>query len=143
MAFYRTRAVGFLADRFYQTGHRDRADSPDRSRRPIQPIRPANHLSTARSTVRQELFGLLRAHAFRSFMTEAAETVDIDPDQISFTRTLHIIGRRITDPAGLSPLNPENTSKITSPMQQNASTIEGHAPIPGVNKKEPAHPPHP
>jgi hypothetical protein len=62
--------------------------------------------------VRQELYGLFLAHyAIRSFMTEAADTVDIDPDRISFTRTLHIIRRRITDPAGLSPLNPENTSQ--------------------------------
>jgi Insertion element 4 transposase N-terminal/Transposase DDE domain len=62
--------------------------------------------------VRQELYGLFLAHyAIRSFMTEAADTVDIDPDRISFTRTLHIIRRRITDPAGLSPLNPENSSQ--------------------------------
>jgi Insertion element 4 transposase N-terminal/Transposase DDE domain len=60
--------------------------------------------------VRQELYGLFLAHyAIRSFMAEAADTVDIDPDRISFTRTLHIIRRRITDPAGLSPLRPENT----------------------------------
>jgi Insertion element 4 transposase N-terminal/Transposase DDE domain len=62
--------------------------------------------------VRQEIYGLFLAHyAIRSFMTEAADTVDIDPDRISFTRTLHIIRRRITDPAGLSPLHPENTSQ--------------------------------
>ena len=61
--------------------------------------------------VRQELYGLFLAHyAIRSFMAEAADTVDIDPDpdRISFTRTLHIIRRRITDPAGLSPLHPKN-----------------------------------
>ena len=60
--------------------------------------------------VRQELYGLFLAHyAIRSFMAEAADTVDIDPDRISFTRTLHIIRRRIIDPAGLSPLRSENT----------------------------------
>jgi hypothetical protein len=33
--------------------------------------------------VRQELYGLFLAHyAIRSFMTEAADTVDIDPDRI-------------------------------------------------------------
>jgi len=59
--------------------------------------------------VRQELYGLFLAHyAIRSFMAEAADAVDIDPDRISFTRTLHIVRRRITDPAGLSPLHPEN-----------------------------------
>ena len=59
--------------------------------------------------VRQKLYGLFLAHyAIRSFMAEAADTVDIDPDRISFTRTLHIVRRRISDPAGLSPLRPKN-----------------------------------
>lgn len=54
--------------------------------------------------VRQEIWGLLIAHyAIRSFMSEAADTVDIDPDRISFTRTLHIIRRHITGPAEFSP----------------------------------------
>jgi hypothetical protein len=54
--------------------------------------------------VRQELWGLFLAHyAIRAFMTEAADTVDLDPDRLSFTRTLNIIRRQVTDPAAFSP----------------------------------------
>lgn len=61
--------------------------------------------------VRQEMYGLFITHyAIRAFMVEAADTVDIDPDRISFTRTLHIIRRRITDPAEFSPHHPHNPS---------------------------------
>lgn len=60
--------------------------------------------------VRQEMYGLFITHyAIRAFMVEAADTVDIDPDRISFTRTLHIIRRRITDPAEFSPHHTQNT----------------------------------
>ncbi len=53
---------------------------------------------------RQEIYGLFLTHyAIRNFMVEAADTIDIDPDRISFTRTLNIIRRRITDPAEFSP----------------------------------------
>lgn len=56
--------------------------------------------------VEQEFWGLLVSHyAVRSFMHEAADTVDIDPDRISFTRTLNIIRRQVTDPAAFSPRN--------------------------------------
>lgn len=54
--------------------------------------------------VRQEMYALFLTHyAVRAFMVEAADTVEIDPDRISFTRSLHIIRRRITDPAEFSP----------------------------------------
>lgn len=54
--------------------------------------------------VRQELWGLFIAHyAIRAFMTEAADTVDLDPDRLSFTRTLNIIRRQVTDPVAFSP----------------------------------------
>jgi len=38
-------------------------------------------------------------------MAEAADTVEMDPDRLSFTRTLHVI-RRITDPAELGHRRP-------------------------------------
>jgi hypothetical protein len=61
--------------------------------------------------VSQELYGLFITHyAIRAFMVEAADTVEIDPDRISFTRTLHIIRRRITDPAEFSPHDTQNSS---------------------------------
>lgn len=60
--------------------------------------------------VRQEVWGLFLTHyAVRAFMAEAADTVEMDPDRLSFTRTLHIVRRRITDPAAFSPQNQEST----------------------------------
>lgn len=54
--------------------------------------------------VQQEIWGLFVTHyAIRAFMSEAADTVEMDPDRLSFTRTLHILRRRITDPAVFSP----------------------------------------
>lgn len=56
--------------------------------------------------VEQEFWGILVSHyAIRSFMHEAADTVDIDPDRISFTRALNIVRRRVTDAAAFSPRN--------------------------------------
>jgi hypothetical protein len=42
---------------------------------------------------------LVGRYAIPSFMHEAAGAVDIDPDQISFARTLNIIRRQVTNPA--------------------------------------------
>jgi hypothetical protein len=61
--------------------------------------------------VRQEIWALLLAHyAIRAFMVEAADTVDIDPDRISFTRTLHVVRRQIIDPAEFSPRSSESSA---------------------------------
>lgn len=60
--------------------------------------------SKSPAMARQEIWGLFLTHyAVRAFMVEAADTVDIDPDRLSFTRTLNIIRRQVTDPAGFSP----------------------------------------
>jgi hypothetical protein len=62
--------------------------------------------------VRQEMWGLFLTHyAIRAFMTEAADTIDIDPDRISFTRSLHILRRRITDPAVFSPRETKDNTR--------------------------------
>jgi hypothetical protein len=54
--------------------------------------------------VRQEIWGILLAHyAIRKLMHDAAETSDVDPDRLSFLRSLRIIRRQITDQAGFSP----------------------------------------
>jgi hypothetical protein len=59
--------------------------------------------------VRQEIYGLFITHyAIRAFMTEAADTVEMDPDRISFTRVLNIVRRRVSDPAEFSPRNTKN-----------------------------------
>ncbi|WP_405996798.1 IS4 family transposase [Streptomyces sp. NBC_00829] len=55
--------------------------------------------------VEQEIFAfLLVHHALRDLMHQAARQSDQDPDRISFTRTLRIIRRHVTDQAAFSPL---------------------------------------
>jgi Insertion element 4 transposase N-terminal/Transposase DDE domain len=54
--------------------------------------------------VRQEVWGILLAHyAIRYLMHEAADTADVDPDRLSFLRSLQIIRRQITRQADFSP----------------------------------------
>ena len=56
--------------------------------------------------VRQEFWALLLAHyAIRQLMTEAADTAELDPDRLSFIRTLNIVRRQVTNQAGFSPRN--------------------------------------
>jgi hypothetical protein len=58
--------------------------------------------------VLQELYGLLITHyAIRQLMTEAADQAELDPDRLSFTRTLNIVRRQVTAQAAFSPLPPE------------------------------------
>jgi hypothetical protein len=52
----------------------------------------------------QELYGfLLVHHAIRNLMHQAAREGDHDPDRISFTRSLRVVRRQVTDQAGFSP----------------------------------------
>lgn len=54
--------------------------------------------------VRQEIWGILLAHyAIRALMREAADTADIDPDRLSFIRSLRVIRRQITRQADFPP----------------------------------------
>ncbi|MEX5713389.1 IS4 family transposase [Parafrankia sp. FMc6] len=54
--------------------------------------------------VKQEIWALLLSHyAIRSLMVEAADEADIDPDRLSFMRTLRIARRQVTDQADFSP----------------------------------------
>lgn len=70
----------------------------------VQLLATAGLRSKKPDMVEQEFWGLLVSHyAIRSFMHEAADSVDIDPDRISFTRTLNIIRRQVADPAEFSP----------------------------------------
>ena len=72
----------------------------------VQLLGTAGLRSKKPDMVEQEFWGLLVSHyAIRSFIHEAADSVDIDPDRISFTRTLNIIRRQVTDPAAFSPRN--------------------------------------
>ncbi|MEU2744664.1 IS4 family transposase, partial [Streptomyces sp. NPDC007095] len=52
----------------------------------------------------QELYGfLLVHHAIRHLMHQAARHADQDPDRISFTRSLRVARRQVTDQAAFSP----------------------------------------
>ena len=54
--------------------------------------------------VRQELWGPLLAHySIRSLMTEASESAGIDPDRLSFIRSINVVRRQVTDQAAFSP----------------------------------------
>jgi hypothetical protein len=58
--------------------------------------------------VLQELYGLLITHyAIRQLMTEAAGQAELDPDRLSFTRTLNVVRRQVTAQAAFSPLPTE------------------------------------
>ncbi|MDL4777584.1 transposase, partial [Actinomadura xylanilytica] len=57
--------------------------------------------------VEQELWGLLLSHyAVRRLMVEAADQADIDPDRLSFIRSLRVVRRQITGSADFSPEAP-------------------------------------
>jgi len=70
-----------------------------------QLLEPGSTLrSKTPAMVRQEIWGLLLTHyAVRAFMTEAADTIDLDPDRLSTIRAINIIRRSVTDPAEFSP----------------------------------------
>lgn len=60
------------------------------------------------SGVEQEIYGfLLTHHALRSLMHDTAQAAEIDPDRLSFVRTLRLVRRQVTDQAGFSPNTPE------------------------------------
>jgi hypothetical protein len=55
--------------------------------------------------VEQEIYGFLLVHyAVRTLMHHAATGADIDPDRVSFTRTLRLVRRQVTTQAAFSPL---------------------------------------
>jgi hypothetical protein len=60
--------------------------------------------SKSPAMVRQEIWGILLTHyAIRHLMHEAADTADVDPDRLSFIRSLRLIRRQATGQAGFSP----------------------------------------
>lgn len=64
--------------------------------------------SQSPSGVEQEIYGfLLTHHALRSLIHDTAATAEIDPDRVSFLRTLRLVRRQVTDQAGFSPDTPE------------------------------------
>lgn len=66
--------------------------------------RPRVLRSKSPELIRQELWALLLTHyAIRHLIHEAADDIDIDPDRISFMRTLRLVRRHTTDQAAFSP----------------------------------------
>ncbi|MFE7619054.1 hypothetical protein [Streptomyces sp. NPDC057496] len=54
--------------------------------------------------VEQEIYGfLLVHHELRDVMHHTAHQTGLDPDRLSFTRTLRVARRHVTDQAALSP----------------------------------------
>jgi hypothetical protein len=54
--------------------------------------------------VEQELWGMLLVHyAIRQLMHQAALQAEIDPDRLSFVRSLRVVRRQVTRQAGFSP----------------------------------------
>jgi hypothetical protein len=54
--------------------------------------------------VRQEVYALLCVYqAIRHLITTAAEDAAIDPDRISFTRTVQAVRRHLSDEAAFPP----------------------------------------
>jgi hypothetical protein len=54
--------------------------------------------------VEQEIWGLLLTHyGIRHLMREAADQAELDPDRMSFTRTLRVVRRQVTGQAAFSP----------------------------------------
>src|ERR1700739_2405460 len=59
--------------------------------------------------VEQEIWGLLLTHyGIRHLMREAADQADLDPDRMSFIRTLRIVRRQVTGQAAFSPSPPRS-----------------------------------
>jgi hypothetical protein len=59
--------------------------------------------------VEQEIWGLLLTHyGIRHLMREAADQADLDPDRMSFIRTLRIVRRQVTGQAAFSPWPPRS-----------------------------------
>lgn len=62
--------------------------------------------------VEQEIYGfLLTHHALHELMHDTAEGAEIDPDRISFIRTLRVVRRQVTGQAAFSPDTPETITR--------------------------------
>ena len=61
--------------------------------------------------VEQEIWGLLLTHyGIRRLMREAADQAELDPDRMSFIRTLRVIRRQVSGQAAFSPSETRESS---------------------------------
>jgi hypothetical protein len=72
-------------------------------------------------------------------MTEAADTADLDPDRPSFTRTLNIIRRQVTDPPGFPPAAQRQNRERAIAETLERRNIRRHRTYPRVSKKGNRH----
>lgn len=64
--------------------------------------------------VRQEIWALLLTHyAIRKLMCKAADEAGLDPDRLSFIRSLRVIRRQVTDQADFPPERLKKATKAT------------------------------
>lgn len=58
--------------------------------------------------VEQEIWGLLLTHyGIRHLMCEAADQAELDPDRLSFIRSLRVVRRQVSNQAAFSPSTPQ------------------------------------
>ena len=79
-----------------------------------QVLEPGGGLrSKSPELVRQELWGLLLAHyAIRSLMSEAAASAGLDPDRLSFMRSINVVRRQVTGQAAFSPQTAQQRNSV-------------------------------
>jgi hypothetical protein len=62
--------------------------------------------------IRREVWAHLLVHyAIRTLMHQAALQAEVDPDRLSFTRTLHIARRQVTSQAAFPPRRPARATR--------------------------------
>jgi hypothetical protein len=87
-----------------ETGFREKKTYLRRSGRVLRSKSP--------EMVRQEIWALLLTHyAIRKLMCHAADEAGLDPDRLSFTRSLRVIRRQVTDQADFSPSKTEESDQ--------------------------------
>ena len=58
--------------------------------------------------VEQEIWGLLLTHyGIRQLMCEAADQAELDPDRLSFVRSIRVVRRQVSSQAAFSPSTPQ------------------------------------
>ena len=68
--------------------------------------------------VEQEIWGLLLTHyGIRHLMREAADQAELDPDRMSFIRTLRVIRRQVTGQAAFSP-SEDSTKAVREAIEE-------------------------
>jgi hypothetical protein len=90
--------------------------------------------------VHQEIWAfLLTHHAVRKLMCHAADEAGLDPDRLSFTRSLRVIRRQVTDQAGFPPSATEERSQ--SRHRGDPPTVEPPPPAPHLPPSGQTSPP--